>query len=318
MAWTAPRSWTPGELVTATMMQAQISDNFNAFSAQAWTWSSLQTFSNGWVMNAGVFSVTSPGTHTIGPVTGVTGLKVRGADSGSNGGAFFGVTNNAANVLFMGNRSSVIGAGYDATATIFAPSGPLAIAAGGFGETQRFDFNFFAIKATHRIYIDGVAGAGDTYAHEPGANMYDIVSGGTVGASFQSGMVFFPNIGTTGSAANAFLDAGSSEQLLRSTSSIRNKRDVQPISLGDAQRWVLGLRAITYRSTCKADMRDQRPWVGFIAEEVSLVAPMLVAWSEPGLEGDEQNVTYDRITAPLVTVVQDLMSRVHKLEGRAN
>lgn len=35
MAWTAPRTWSPGETVTATLMNSHVRDNFNAVSGKA-------------------------------------------------------------------------------------------------------------------------------------------------------------------------------------------------------------------------------------------------------------------------------------------
>lgn len=88
--------------------------------------------------------------------------------------------------------------------------------------------------------------------------------------------VAFPAAGTTASAANAFLDnaASPANRLLRSTSSLRYKTDVQDLTSEEAGR-VLQLRPITYRSTCEHDNKDLR-WFGLIAEEVAEVLPRMV------------------------------------------
>lgn len=87
--------------------------------------------------------------------------------------------------------------------------------------------------------------------------------------------VAFPAVGTTASAANAFLDNANSNNLLRSTSSARYKHDIQPIA--DAAS-VLTLRPVRYRSKAAADRADWS-WYGLIAEEVAAVDPRLVHWS---------------------------------------
>jgi hypothetical protein len=96
-----------------------------------------------------------------------------------------------------------------------------------------------------------------------------------------SGEAFFPTIGTTAAAANAFLDSGTSpaNSLLRSTSSIRYKTDVETINAQYADN-ILNLRPVWYRSLAQADKKDWS-WYGLIAEEVAIVEPRLVHWSYP-------------------------------------
>jgi len=95
------------------------------------------------------------------------------------------------------------------------------------------------------------------------------------------GEVYFPSVGTTASAANAFLNNGSTpaNQLLRSTSSLRYKTDVETLDHAKADA-VLNLRPVWYRSKAEADRKDWS-WYGLIAEEVAQVEPRLVHWSYP-------------------------------------
>src|SRR5262245_36696660 len=44
MAWTIPRTWVPGELVTASMMNTQIRDNLNFLYSNLATWTPTITF----------------------------------------------------------------------------------------------------------------------------------------------------------------------------------------------------------------------------------------------------------------------------------
>ena len=95
------------------------------------------------------------------------------------------------------------------------------------------------------------------------------------------GEVYFPGVGTTASAANAYLNNGSTpaNQLLRSTSSLRYKTDVETLDHAKADA-VLNLRPVWYRSKAEADRKDWS-WYGLIAEEVAQVEPRLVHWSYP-------------------------------------
>lgn len=89
---------------------------------------------------------------------------------------------------------------------------------------------------------------------------------------------YFPAIGTTASAANAFLNSGSSpvNELLRSTSSLAYKRDVEPLQEEYANK-VLDLQPIWYRSKASNDNPDWS-WYGLGAEDVAKVDPRLVQW----------------------------------------
>lgn len=117
-------------------------------------------------------------------------------------------------------------------------------------------------------------------------------AGTTVAVAISNtGAVTFPAISTTASAANAFLNSAASNNLLRSTSSLRYKRDVETLDHEYADA-VLNLRPVWYRSRCDAD--DPRwGYYGFIAEEAAEIDPRLVHWAY--LDSD-----YDEIQIPAV------------------
>lgn len=123
----------------------------------------------------------------------------------------------------------------------------------------------------------------------------------------QAGEAFFPLIATTASAANAFLDSGSTpaNQLLRSTSSLRYKTDVRDIPK-DAIKAILALRPIKYRSL---GARDNKEWsfYGLGAEEVADVDPRLVTWAYPVLSDqvEEVEVPIQQTVEETVTEEQD-------------
>lgn len=116
-----------------------------------------------------------------------------------------------------------------------------------------------------------------------------------------STLVSFPVIGTTASAANAFLDNTSSpaNRLLLSTSSRRYKTEIEDLEHARADA-ILGLRPVWYRSLAEADPNEWS-YYGLIAEEVAEVEPRLVSWTYPEdayetvevtEEIDEEEVTY--------------------------
>jgi hypothetical protein len=148
-----------------------------------------------------------------------------------------------------------------------------------------------------------------------------------------AGATFFPSIGTTASAANAFLNDASSpaNQLLRSTSSLRYKTDVENLEQ-DRAAAILDFRPVWYRSLAEADRKDWS-WYGLIAEEVAEIEPRLVHWTyledayeEVEVEGERQlkpdaemvpdGVQYDRLTVLLLDVVQRQQKAIETLEAK--
>jgi hypothetical protein len=145
----------------------------------------------------------------------------------------------------------------------------------------------------------------------------------------RGGAIKFPGIATTASAANAFLDSGTSNSLLRSTSSIRYKTDIESIDRHRADA-VLRLRPIWYRSKAEADRKDWS-WYGLIAEEVAETEPRLVHWTYledayEEFEGKRQlkedaelvpdGVQYERLTVLLLDVVQRQQKAIETLEAK--
>lgn len=130
-----------------------------------------------------------------------------------------------------------------------------------------------------------------------------------------AGAVFLPNIGTTASAANAFINNASSpvNSLLRSTSSIRYKQDVANLDHAVADK-LLALRPVSYRSKAPAD-DPEALWYGLIAEEVAAIEPRLVHYS-PDAAGNlvPDSVQYDRVGVLLLDLIQRMDARVAALE----
>jgi hypothetical protein len=123
--------------------------------------------------------------------------------------------------------------------------------------------------------------------------------------------VYFPTVGTTASAGNAFLNSASvpANQLLRSTSSLRYKTDIEDLDPARAQA-TFQLRPVSYRSLVEADDKDT-VWYGLIAEQVAPIEPRLVHYTP---DGAPDGVQYERMTALLLKLVQEQQAEIEQLE----
>lgn len=137
--------------------------------------------------------------------------------------------------------------------------------------------------------------------------------------------IYVPGHTTTASAANCFINSASSPvgQILRSTSSLRYKTNVNSIQAADINA-LLQMRPVTYTSLSAAD-DPTTVHLGFIAEEMALIDPRLVQFT-PGQTQNgvpvaaspmvPESVAYDRLTVLLVGAVQTLVQRVAALEAK--
>lgn len=122
--------------------------------------------------------------------------------------------------------------------------------------------------------------------------------------------VIFPGVGTTASAANAFLDNAASNNLLRSTSSLRYKTDISTMS-DAAAGLIYKLRPVRFHSLASAD--DPRRWFyGLVAEEVAKVEPSLVNYDA---QGRPDGVQYDRVQVFMLPEVQSMHRQIRWLWG---
>ena len=166
------------------------------------------------------------------------------------------------------------------------------------------------LQATAKLYLDG---GGDTYIMEQSPDDIQWIVGGSELLRLVGNTVRVPGAyaNTTASAVN--MRVSSDGDLSRSTSSLRYKKDIEDYSLESSRAVIAGLRPITYRG--KDDEAGERKHLGFIAEEVHEVEQQLVTYID--LDGEEapDYVEYDRVVAPLVKVIQDLMDRIEALEA---
>jgi len=164
------------------------------------------------------------------------------------------------------------------------------------------------------------------------SNSFHISQNATPGASSSlimrtDGSVGFPAISTTASAANAYIDNGGTptNNLLRSTSSLRYKKDVEPVDDFRIDA-VLQLNPIWYRSKCPGDRKDWS-WYGLGAEDVAAIDPRLVHWTREQIGTDEHGgaifgdklipdgVMYERVAVLLLGVVKRLDAEVQALKA---
>lgn len=145
-------------------------------------------------------------------------------------------------------------------------------------------------------------------------------------------IVALPSIGTTATAANAFIDSANSNKILRSTSSQIYKTNVKSVQPDDADTKVKALRAVLYQSNAKSDDPDVVHF-GLIAEEVAKVSPSLVTFvpmrsldeNDPRIANDDapdwlkmvaDGVQYERVCVLLIAAHQKLSNEVNEMKAQ--
>lgn len=149
---------------------------------------------------------------------------------------------------------------------------------------------------------------------------FQIQQGTTAGGAPTTGIFIlsattaaFPTIGTTANAANAYLDNGAGNSLLRVTSSARYKTALELIERDEAIDITMGLAAtaMRYRSLSLND-DPRREFYGHIAENVETIDRRLVNY----VRGIPESVQYERIPVLHSIVITDHELRLRNLEGR--
>lgn len=201
--------------------------------------------------------------------------------------------------------------------------------------------NFITLASIQGL-VDGTPGTNDM----PGRIQFNTTADGASSASESmrldnAGAAYFPRISTTASAANAFINNASTpaNSLLRSTSSLAYKRDIETLDISYSNN-LLNARPVFYRSKCEADNQEWSYW-GFIAEELATIDPRLVhygyqddSWEEFEVKTEEgttlerklkpdaklvpDGVAYDRFVVHLLALVKDLSARIEVLEKQAS
>lgn len=146
------------------------------------------------------------------------------------------------------------------------------------------------------------------------------------------GSLYLPGMGTTASAANCFVNNASTpvaNQLMRSTSSARYKRDIEDLDIEFSKK-LLDARPVYYRSAVETDNQDYSHW-GFIAEELAEIDPRLVHYGyknedwEIGEDGETclregaelvpDGVQYERMVVHEMALIKDLYGLIKELQS---
>ena len=164
--------------------------------------------------------------------------------------------------------------------------------------TQYGSFGYPSLNELRITANDGNIGM-----HSPAGSIYSHSS------HFHQADCFYPNIPASGGAANCFLSPGNQNQMLRSSSSLRYKTNVQDIP--DMSGFIDKLRPVSYNSLGEYDDPD-RTFYGMIAEELDELDKNFVEYDA---EGRPDGLGYTMFIPLLVKEVQALRGRVAYLEG---
>jgi hypothetical protein len=163
-----------------------------------------------------------------------------------------------------------------------------------------------APQAGQRLAVSGNNQSSGAYA----AYFYD--SNGLPIAAFENDrQIYAPALGT-GTGTDLVVTSGG--YIKQKSSSLRFKKDVEPIDIG--LDWVNSLQPVKYK--LKADEKDE---VGFIAEDFPdqrFVSQAYIDVDDHSRGLQPQAINYAQIVAPLVKAVQELTLRVQQLENNAN
>ena len=121
------------------------------------------------------------------------------------------------------------------------------------------------------------------------------------------GAITLPQIGTSGSAANCYLNTSAGNGIFVSTSARRFKSDIRAVRRDRAREIIQGLRAITFRSKCPAD-DPKRKYYGLVAEDVAAIEPDLVTYDD---KGAPSGVQYERVLLLLLPLMQQLLEEMN-------
>lgn len=171
--------------------------------------------------------------------------------------------------------------------------------------------------ATTDLQIVFSEGSGDSFAvglDKSDAHSFVISSGAVLGTTNRfrittGGAVSFPSIGTTASAANAFVDGAANNNLLRSTSSARYKKNIEALKIDSSL--IFNLRPVEFDDKTLGSHH-----FGLVAEEVAKQIPLLVHWSpEKAVDptSDSDVLVPDAVQYQLLSVL--LLNEVKKLKN---
>jgi hypothetical protein len=230
-----------------------------------------------------VYIGTKAGNVATGSNNTIVGEEAGLALSTGTGNTFVGAYNpslgGSGEAITSGSKNTIIGAytGYTAGGLDIRTSSNYIVLSDGDGNPRFYtDGNDFYFKpsATGTIYNTGI------YAN------------------------------TTGTGANVVVNSNGS--LVRSTSSLKYKRDVQNTTHGLAE--VLFLRPVTYKS--KSENDGETVFGGLIAEEVH--AAGLTEFVQYAEDGTPDALAYSNMVSLCIKAIQELKAEVDSLKSQLN
>ena len=186
--------------------------------------------------------------------------------------------------------------------------------------------------------VDGTPGSNDM----PGRLLFSTTAAGASSPTGRmrigsGGKLTVPGVYSTTTTGGGPVYVESDGDLLRYTSSLKYKADVETIDNARADA-ILSCRPVWYRSKCANDIKTEGAeksdwgWYGFIAEELAEIEPRLVNWatkdavaqedgSSVSTERDPANYTpegvrYDNFVPLLVNLVKRQQQAIETLEQR--
>ena len=154
-------------------------------------------------------------------------------------------------------------------------------------------------------------------AHRLVMGVGDSPAGGVSGIHMYGSGEWYQNLSvgqTTASAANMYWN-GADGRILRSTSSIRYKTNVQTLLDSDADK-ILQCRPVTYQPKDTGDNNQgsdtSETFYGLIAEEVEVIDPRLV---NHDTDGTIQNVEYGRFVPHLINLIKRQSADIETLKS---
>jgi hypothetical protein len=148
---------------------------------------------------------------------------------------------------------------------------------------------FWGVRGTG---ISGVIGAGYYYGVEASGGLAPIYMSGTI-PGYGGGVALCKETGGSSAGGVGYCSSGRAM-----------KRDIHDLELGIETVMQLRPRAFQWRSNNSAD-------IGFIADEVARVNPILAVYNE---EGELQSVKYSQLTALLTKALQDQVRERNSIE----
>jgi len=280
--------------------------------------------------------------YTAANTTTVAGTeRMRIASSGIVTSYNYIIVNHPTNDAYVefqkaGTRASIFGntaafTGVDG-AVVYAPSGnPVNIYAGGVERMRITSGGNIAIGATARLYLDGVAGTGNTYIEENSSDNLRVVAGGALAAQFKTAVVeiygngsqynwdsgaYYPstdnarNLGGTSNRWAAVYAANGTIQ----TSDRTRKHDISGDTLG--LDFVQRLRPVSFVMN---DESDEVRRHGLIAQEVIEAAQgASLAGILSGTHDGEYGLNYAGLVPSLIAAIQQQQTEIDALKARLN